>query len=105
MHTFIHTMRYCFDVAKNAANRAKHGFDLSHAPRVIESGAVLTFRDRRFDYGEDRFITIGPLEDKLVVIVTAETDDVVRVISMREATSHEKEIFRSQGRRSAAADR
>jgi uncharacterized DUF497 family protein len=98
-------MRYCFDVAKNAANRAKHGFDLSDAPRVIESGAVLTFRDRRFDYGEDRFITIGPLEDKLVVVVTAETDDVVRVISMREATSHEKEIFRSQGRRSATADR
>ena len=95
-------MRYCFDEAKNAANRAKHGLDLTDAPRVVEGGVALTFRDRRFDYGEDRFITIGPLDEKLVVVVTAETDDLVRVISMREATPHEKEIFRSQGRRSTA---
>jgi uncharacterized DUF497 family protein len=89
-------MRYFYDIAKNAANLSKHGLELSEAACVIESGLAMTFRDSRFDYGEDRFITIGPLDEKLVVVVTAETDDIVRVISMREATQHEKEIFRSR---------
>jgi uncharacterized DUF497 family protein len=40
---------------------------------VIEFGMTVTFEDRRFDYGEERFVTLGPLGAVLVAIVTAET--------------------------------
>jgi len=53
----------------------------------------VTFEDRRFDYDEQRFITPGLLGRKVVVIATAETDDEIRVISMRKATHHEEEIY------------
>ena len=53
----------------------------------------MTFEDRRFDYDEQRFITLGLLGRKVVVIATAETDDEIRVISMRKATHHEEEIY------------
>jgi hypothetical protein len=53
----------------------------------------LTFEDRRFDYGESRFVTLGILRGEVVVIVTAETDEEIRVISMRKAERNEEEIY------------
>lgn len=87
-------MKYSFDPAKQASNLKKHGFDFSYARAVIESGMTVTFEDRRFDYGEARFVTMGPLGDALVVIVTAETEDHIRIISMRKADRHEQSIYR-----------
>ena len=94
-------MRFTFDPRKRAANLKKHGLDLADAQAVIESGATVTFEDRRFDYGEERFVTIGPLGDLLVTLVTVETEDEIRSISMWESTSHEKETYREELRESA----
>jgi hypothetical protein len=87
-------VRYSFDPAKQASNRKKHGFDLADARKVIESGKTVTFEDRRFDYGEERFVTLGPLGESLVAIVTTETEDRIRIISMRKADRHEQAIYR-----------
>ena len=55
----------------------------------------MTFEDRRFDYGEERFVTLGPPLGKLLVaIVTAETDNHIRIISMRKANRNEQGIYR-----------
>ena len=86
-------MRYAHDVRKQAANLKKHGYDFKDAPTVIESAATVTFEDRRFDYDEQRFITLGMLHGKVVVIATAETDEEIRVISMRKAEPNEEEIY------------
>ena len=85
-------MRYLYDEVKRAANLKKHGYDFVDAPLIIESPDAVTFEDRRFDYGEQRFITLGILRD-VVVIVTAETDEEIRVISMRKAERNEQEIY------------
>ena len=87
-------MRYSFDPAKQASNLKKNGLDMADAPLVIESGRTVTFEDRRFNYNEERFVTLGPLRDMLVVIVTAEIDDHIRIISMRKADRHEQTIYR-----------
>jgi uncharacterized protein len=52
-------VRYTYDPKKRVANLKKHGYDFKHAPQVIESAASVTFEDRRFDYDEQRFITLG----------------------------------------------
>ncbi len=80
--------------AKQASNLKRHGFDFVDAQKVIESGMTVTFEDRRFDYSEERFVTLGPLGDSLVAIVTAETEDHIRIISMRKADRHEQAIYR-----------
>lgn len=87
-------MRYSFDPAKRASNLKKHGLDLTDAQLVIESGQTVTFEDRRFEYSEERFVTLGPLRDTLVAIVTTESDDHIRIISMRKADRHEQGIYR-----------
>ena len=88
-------MRYTHDPKKRAANLKKRGYDFKDASQIIEGAATVTFEDRRFDYDEQRFITLGMLRGELVVIVTAETDEEIRVISMRKAERHEEKIYYS----------
>jgi uncharacterized DUF497 family protein len=42
---------------------------------------------------QDRFITMGHLDDRLVVLVWTPRDDVRRVISMRKANEREKAFY------------
>ena len=88
-------MRYSYDPKKRAANLKKHGYDFEEAPQVIESKRTVTFEDRRFTYDEQRFITLGMLREDVVVIATAETDEEIRLISMRKAERNEQEIYYS----------
>lgn len=89
-------MRYTHDPKKRTANLKKHGYDFEDAPQVIESGHTVTFEDHRFDYDEQRFVTLGVLREDVVVITTAETDEEIRVISMRKAERNEQEIYYSK---------
>lgn len=86
-------MRYTHDPEKRAVNLKKHGYDFEDAPQVIESSGTVTFEDRRFNYDEQRFITLGVLREEVVVITTTETDEEIRVISMRKAERNEQEIY------------
>ena len=86
-------MRYSFDPVKRAVNLRKHGYDLADASQVIECGRTVTFEDRRFEYGEARFVTLGMLGDAIVVVITAESSDEIRVISVRKADKHEQKIY------------
>ena len=58
-----------------------------------QDGNSIEFEDRRFDCDEQRFITLGMLRENVVAITTAETDDEIRLISMRKAERHEEEIY------------
>lgn len=86
-------MRYSYDPKKRTANLKKHSYDFKDAPQVIETDHTVTFEDRRFDYDEQRFITLGMLRGDVVVIATAETDEEIRVISMRRAEQNEEDIY------------
>ena len=86
-------MRFLYDPEKRLGNLRKHGYDFDDAKQVIESDQTVTFEDCRFDYGEQRFVTLGMLRGNVVVIITAETEDEIRLISMRRAERHEQEIY------------
>ena len=85
-------MKFTWDDAKRRSYLTKHGMDFADAETVFE-GATFTFEDDRFDYGEQRFITLGMLKGVVVVIAYTERNHVVRIISMRKATKHEQEIY------------
>lgn len=57
------------------------------------AGLTFTFEDDRFKYGEQRFVTIGMLQNLTVVIVHTDKDDTIRVVSMRKAAKHEQKIY------------
>ncbi len=85
-------MRFVWDDEKREANLEKHGLDFVDA-REVFSGLTMIIKDARFDYGEHRFMTLGMLRDIVVVIAHTETDEEIRVISMRKATKNEQRIY------------
>jgi hypothetical protein len=78
--------------AKNRANISKHGLSFEDAS-IVFSGPCVTFEDMRHGYGEERFITLGSLAGRVVVIAHTSRDENTRVISMRKANSREQEIY------------
>jgi uncharacterized protein len=85
-------MRFEWDEAKRLSNLRRHGLDFVIVERVFAT-EVLTLLDDRFDYGEYRFITLGMLKGALVTIAHTETDDTIRILSLRKATKDEEEIY------------
>jgi uncharacterized DUF497 family protein len=85
-------MRFIWHEPKRQANLKNHGVDFADAARVF-SGPTFTFEDDREDYGEQRWVTLGLLGLKVIVIVHTETAEEIRVISMREAGKDEQLLF------------
>ena len=82
-------MRFEWDEAKRQSNLLKHGFDFLGIEDVF-AGVTVTILDDRFDYGEERFLTIGLLDARVVVIAHTETPEIIRIISVRKATKNEE---------------
>ncbi len=78
-----------YDAVKRDRTLSERGLDMGRAGDVFER-SHLTVPDLRQDYGEDRFITIGYLDDRMVVFVWTWRGDVIRVISMRKANDREQ---------------
>lgn len=85
-------MRYSWHEPKRQTTLHKRGLDFAHAEHVF-AGPTFTFEDSRHDYGEQRWVTLGLLQSKVVVLVHTETAEEIRIISMREATKHEQQLF------------
>lgn len=85
-------MRFTWHEEKRRTTLAKRGLDFADAEEVF-GGPTFTFEDERRDYGERRWVTMGLLREKVVVIVHTETEDEIRVISMREAERDEQRLF------------
>jgi uncharacterized DUF497 family protein len=85
-------MRVEWDEAKRRSNIRRHGIDFAVVEKVLD-GATFTVLDDRFYYGEMRLQTFGLLRDEVVAITHTETDEVIRVISVRKATKHEEESY------------
>jgi len=85
-------MKFEWDVIKNRTNYEKHGLSFEDAELIFASKTI-SFVDDRKDYGEKRFITLGTLKGRVVIIVHTERECVARIISMRKANEREKEIY------------
>ena len=85
-------MKFTWHEPKRLSNLKKHGLDFANAYKLFSS-PMLIFEDIRENYGEQRMIGVGLLDSKIVLSVYIETDNEIRIISMREATKHETNQF------------
>ena len=81
-----------FDAAKEQANIAKHGVSLSRAVDFVMEMARVS-QDDRADYGEERLVAVGPLDNRLYVMIFTLRDGTIRVISLRKANRREVERY------------
>jgi uncharacterized DUF497 family protein len=83
-----------WDDEKAAENLTKHGISFSEASTVFANPLSRTIVDPLHSEAEERFIVLGRsgLQHTLVVVHTYR-GDVIRIISARMATSHERKDY------------
>ena len=86
-------MRIEFDNNKRNKTLQRRGLDFARADQVF-ANRHFTLQDKRKDYGEDRFITAGILNDRMVVLVWTQRSNVRRIISMRKANEREQKRYK-----------
>ena len=82
-------MEYVWTESKSARNESERGLGFEAGVMVLEGSHVL-YVDTRRDYGEIRYVAMGALEGRQVIVVYAGDNDVRRIISMRYASDRER---------------
>ena len=90
-------MRFEWDENKNRENRKKHGVSFEIAMEVFDDPFSLTSQDRIVK-GEERFWTLGRVEDLNILVVVhtlmdEKGEEVIRIISARKATPRERAFY------------
>jgi uncharacterized protein len=90
-------MFYEWDADKAAANLAKHGVSFEQACTVFLDSYALTYQDSLHSEEEQRVITIGLAEPaNLLLVVSTDREDNVRIISARPTNASERKFYESQ---------
>ena len=82
-------MNVTFDPDKRDKTLVRRGLDFARAGEVF-AGHHFTARDARTDYGEERYVTVGLLDARMVVMVWTPRGEARRIISMRRANGREQ---------------
>ena len=87
-------LQFDWDPNKAESNAAKHGILFSEAATAFGDPLSLTIPDGDHSVGEARFILIGvTYVGRLIVVAHAESDDSIRIISARPATTAERRYY------------
>lgn len=84
-----------FDPKKRDKTLEERGLDFARAAEIF-NGHHFTGEDGREDYSETRYITVGKLDDRMVVMTWTPRGEARRIISMRKANEREQSHYRSK---------
>lgn len=92
----METLYFEWDENKNEINKKKHGLSFETAKEVFYDDNAVLFDDPDHSIGEKRFLIIGMIKESKICIVShcyRDNDNVIRLISAREATKNEKKTY------------
>ena len=82
-------MEFEWDDDKSDACFVHRGFDFAYALRAFLDDDRIVGRDRRWDYGEDRYRLLGAIEGRVFVVIYTIRGSAIRIISARKANARE----------------
>jgi uncharacterized DUF497 family protein len=86
-----------WDLTKAQKNLRKHRVAFSEAATVVKGRLSITIYDPDHSDEEDRFITIGPsIAGRFLMVAHTERSDRIRIISARELTRKEGEVYENE---------
>jgi uncharacterized DUF497 family protein len=88
-------MKLIYDLAKNNSNLKKHGLPLS-AAQSLDWDTALKWVDRRKEYGEERFVALALMSQRLYCVVYVESKATMRIISLRKANIREIDKYEEE---------
>jgi hypothetical protein len=85
-----------WDDDKAARNLASHGVSFEAARMAFDDAFAVVREDRRQDYGEDRFILLGMVQERVLVVSYTIRNDRLRIISARIAEPQERRRYHEE---------
>ena len=93
-------LEFEWDEDKAKGNLKKHGVSFEEASSIFGDPLALTIPDPLHSEEEDRFITLGESHRRrLLVVVSTDRGDKVRIISARVATRRERKDYEEGGKK------
>jgi hypothetical protein len=91
-------MKFEWNDEQNLTNQEKHGVSFEEAREVFEDPLQISKLDHRFNYFEERWITIGSTKQYQILVVanmffTDEGEEIIRIISARKANTNERRSY------------
>jgi len=91
-------MKFEWNETKNRLNQEKHGISFEEAKEVFDDALQISKLDHRFNYFEERWITLGATKkEKLLVVAnlffSEDGEEIIRIISARRANNNERNIY------------
>ncbi len=85
-------MKFEWDANKNESNIRKHGIAFEDASKIFFRKRLEKRSDRA---GEIRYITVGEVNNRIIVVIYTPKGENIRIISARKARKNEKRAYRS----------
>lgn len=85
-----------WDDEKAAQNLANHGVSFEAGRLAFSDAFAMVREDRRQNYGEDRFILLGMVQERLLAVSYTMRDERVRIISARFAEPRERRRYHEE---------
>lgn len=87
-------MDFDWDDGKAETNLVKHGVSFVEAASVFDDDFSVTFSDPDHFINEERLVIIGQSHrGRLLFVSHTDRNNKVRIISARETTRHEKQVY------------
>ncbi len=92
-------MHFEWDENKNRENKKRHEISFEEAGEVFDDPFHISIMDKRFDYFEERWITVGSTKSKRIIVIghlyylKEDGEEIIKIITARKATKKEKEQY------------
>ncbi len=91
-------MQIEWDENKNRLNQKKHGVSFEVAREIFNDPFQIAKLDHRFNYFEERWITVGSTKDNVIIVVanlffSEDGEEIIRIISARNADKKERRSY------------
>jgi len=91
-------LKFEWSEIKNSSNIEKHQVSFEEAREVFNDPMHISKLDHRFDYFEERWVTLGSTsKDKILVVANMFFDEhgeeIIRIISARKANQNERTFY------------
>lgn len=88
------SLKFEWDAKKAVSNKRKHDVTFEEASTVLSDLLTITILDPLRSGNEKRLVTIGRSDKhRVLVVVHTEREELIRLISARPATAHEKKRY------------
>ena len=86
-------LEFEWDEEKRQQILAERGVDIVYAALIFE-GKILTRTDNRNDYGEERKISLGMVDDEAYIVVHTERNGVIRLITAWKGGKKDRDYYK-----------